>query len=386
MKHKFLRKFCLALLIFIIISFLFFSQTDQNLKNSSTNFSTKTILKVAQEDLFTDEITKCRRRQVDNLIEEFDKIYFSFWHDFLLKNNWTSAKTIKCLSFSCSERGGQCGGIGDRILGVVSAFYLSLTLKRLFHIDWTKNTGLDVYYRINSDFYKVDSKLYEIAYQSATKGKLWAEKKLMFIGRIEEDRLLSFAKNKDIKNELDLANLVQIKANSPLALEGILENDELNKEIALIIDKAGVNQSCQGGGSVDIPVLISAAIKKVFNQPTQWLETRFQTCVIAQVGQMVWLESFRIGIQIRRGETTARTKLEQLHCFIEKLNELIDQMPSERRIVVFLTSDVEESVDLLRRNLTMKRQGIFIIDSNQLCKSLGNQHSDSNSYLRVILF
>lgn len=47
------------------------------------------------------------------------------------------------ISYSC-ERGMNCGGLGDRLLAMTSAFFISLVTKRVFLAEWQTPIPLDV--------------------------------------------------------------------------------------------------------------------------------------------------------------------------------------------------------------------------------------------------
>ena len=116
----------------------------------------------------------------------------------------------------------------------------------------------------------------------------------------------------------------------------------------------------------DFSMVVSAAMRSLFRVPSGNLTTIIDSAV-----RIIGLEPtkffskdiIKIGVHIRTNRLEAlptKISLNMVHCFSEKIGEIVDNIDENKTIVIFHTSDLFKTQKLFLSNLNVTRDFIFM--------------------------
>ena len=300
---------------------------------------------------------------VESIQSNLRKYYFYPFEQLL--QNETNCIRLKIIKFLCKESA-FCGGFGDRLKGVVTAFYLAVGFHLPFKIVWTGATNLDDYFEINSAFYHFHENETCPSYVREGWNKTEIPKEERWPG---EDELLF---SRWAENLQDGSLIPPLTTNRFGGLHGLLKNPHIKQNLEQITTKVNISNA----------ILISAALKSLLSKPVPRLRNLYQQCVFDQInGDLyTWKESFKIGIQIRIGMRNNKGTLDYPRVPLSCVSKFIEiatlEAKQQPKSIIFVTTDSKDIEEEVVRNLTMKTGSATILSSSTRCPDLIYNHLD----------
>ena len=275
---------------------------------------------------------------------------------------------LKFLSYMC--RGTTvCGGLGDRVKGLIPLFYAAIWSDRVFHIEWLKPVDLNCYFKINENWYRVDKSIYDrnrkLSRSSYDKIR-WE----YLVDHLENDKLLRDFEDPDFVSNISQWNSFSITTNRLKALEPIFSNPSFFNRTHDIFPGLTTGMI---GNDLDYSMIVSVGLRSILSSPQKRLTQLMEQFLIlneidpSKFDDSSWL---KIGVQIRTFTPTwsetnqPRVAIDHVTCFDEKVGQIVENYAGKRKVAVFLTGDNANATRVFRQHLPSNKN-IILLDTSQ---------------------